>query len=87
MMRRDQKKEVEIRRENLVVTKTKLIVVTEGGIMIEEAEIVTGTMIKNVVGIMTALRLMILEVTVGHVQGHIPGIMIVTGNFIIFKKI
>ncbi|GLT95557.1 hypothetical protein SLE2022_132330 [Rubroshorea leprosula] len=37
MMRGDQKKEVEIMRENPVVTK--------GGIMIERAEIVTGTMI------------------------------------------
>ncbi|GKV02459.1 hypothetical protein SLEP1_g14894 [Rubroshorea leprosula] len=70
-------------RENPVMTKTKLIVVTEGGIMIEGAEIVTGTMIENVVGIMSALGLMILEVTTGHVQGlrNVPGIMVVTGTF------
>ncbi|GLT30363.1 hypothetical protein SLA2020_051670 [Shorea laevis] len=52
----------------------------EGGIMIEGAEIVTGTMIENMVGIMIALGLMILEVPTGHVQGlrNVPGIMIVT---------
>ncbi|GKV27743.1 hypothetical protein SLEP1_g36878 [Rubroshorea leprosula] len=67
-------------RENPVMTTTKLIVVTEGGIMIEGAEIVTGTMIENMVGIMSALRLMLLEVKTGHVQGlrNVPGIMIIT---------
>ncbi|GKV44476.1 hypothetical protein SLEP1_g51659 [Rubroshorea leprosula] len=81
----DQKKEVEIRRENPVVTKTKLIVVTEGGIMIKGTETVTGTMIENVVRIMSALRLMILDVATGHIQGlrSIPGIMIVTETLMV----
>ncbi|GKV47774.1 hypothetical protein SLEP1_g54639 [Rubroshorea leprosula] len=69
----NQKKEAEIMRENQVGTKTKGIPMTEGGIMIVEAEIVTG--IKSTLG------LMILEVATGHVQGlgNAPGITIATG--------
>ncbi|GKV27876.1 hypothetical protein SLEP1_g36996 [Rubroshorea leprosula] len=53
----------------------------EGGIMIVEAEIVTGIVIKIMIGIMSTLGLMILKVATGHVQGlgNAPGIMITTG--------
>ncbi|GKV44797.1 hypothetical protein SLEP1_g51951 [Rubroshorea leprosula] len=62
-------------RENQVGTEI------EGGIMIIGVEIMTGIVIKNVIGIMTALRLMILEVAIGHILGlgNAPRIMIATG--------
>ncbi|GKV44801.1 hypothetical protein SLEP1_g51953 [Rubroshorea leprosula] len=69
-------------RENQVGTETKGIAVTEGGIMIIGAEIVRGIVIEVVLGIKSALGLMILEVTTGHIQGlgSAPGIMIATGT-------
>ncbi|GKV25951.1 hypothetical protein SLEP1_g35324 [Rubroshorea leprosula] len=81
MMTGDRKKEAEIMRENQVRTETKGIAMTEGGIMIVGAEIMTGMVIEIVIGIMSALRLMILEVATGHVQGlgNAPRIMIATG--------
>ncbi|GKV44798.1 hypothetical protein SLEP1_g51951 [Rubroshorea leprosula] len=68
-------------RENQVGTEI------EGGIMIIGVEIMTGIVIKNVIGIMTALRLMILEVAIGHILGlgNAPRIMIATG--ILFNNI
>ncbi|GKV47757.1 hypothetical protein SLEP1_g54624 [Rubroshorea leprosula] len=81
MMTRDRKKEAEIMRENQVGTETEGMVVTEAAIMIVGAEIVTGIVIEIVIRIMSALELMILEVTAGHVQGlgNTLGIMIATG--------
>ncbi|GKV47937.1 hypothetical protein SLEP1_g54788 [Rubroshorea leprosula] len=81
MMTRDRKKEAEIKRENQVGTETEEIAVTEAAIMIVGAEIVTGIVIEIVIRIMSALELMILEVTTGHVQGlgNTLGIMIATG--------
>ncbi|GLT39473.1 hypothetical protein SLA2020_136610 [Shorea laevis] len=68
-------------RENQVGTETKGIAMTEGGIMIVGAEIVTGIAIEIVIEILSALELMILEVATGHIQGlgNAPGIMITTG--------
>ncbi|GKV25958.1 hypothetical protein SLEP1_g35331 [Rubroshorea leprosula] len=81
MMTGDRKKEAEIMRENQVGTETKGIAMTEGGIVIVGAEIVTGIAIKIVIEIMSALGLIILEVVTGHIQGlgNVPGIMIATG--------
>ncbi|GKV27870.1 hypothetical protein SLEP1_g36990 [Rubroshorea leprosula] len=78
----NRKKEAEIMRENQVGTETEEIAVTEAGIMIVGAEIVTGIVIEIVIRIMSALELMILEVTTGHVQGlgNTLGIMIATGT-------
>ncbi|GKV25976.1 hypothetical protein SLEP1_g35346 [Rubroshorea leprosula] len=69
-------------RENQVGTETEGIAVTKGGIMIIGAEIVRGIVIEVVLGIMSAFRLMILEVTTSHIQGlgNAPGIMIATGT-------
>ncbi|GKV47781.1 hypothetical protein SLEP1_g54645 [Rubroshorea leprosula] len=69
-------------RENQVGTETEGLAMTEGGIMIVGAEIVTGIVIKIVIGITSALGLMILEVATGHVQGlgNAPGIMIAIGT-------
>ncbi|GKV50051.1 hypothetical protein SLEP1_g56766 [Rubroshorea leprosula] len=68
-------------RVNQVGTKIKGIAVTEGGIMIIGAEIMIGVVIEIVIRIMSALKLMILEVATGHVQGlgKAPRIMITTG--------
>ncbi|GKV46115.1 hypothetical protein SLEP1_g53123 [Rubroshorea leprosula] len=81
MMTGDRKKEAEIMRENQVGTKTEGMVVTEGGIMIVGAEIVIGIVIEIVIGSMSALGLMILQVTTGPIQGlgNALGIMIATG--------
>ncbi|GKV49702.1 hypothetical protein SLEP1_g56437 [Rubroshorea leprosula] len=81
MMTGDRKKGAEIMRENQVGIEAEGIAMTKGGIMIVGAEIVTGIVIKIVIGIMSALGLMILEVAIGHVQGlgNAPGIMIATG--------
>ncbi|GKV47946.1 hypothetical protein SLEP1_g54797 [Rubroshorea leprosula] len=78
MMTGDRKKEVKIMRENQVRTKTKGIAVTKGGIMIVGAEIMTGIVIEIMIGIMSTLGLMILEVATGHIQGreNALGIMI-----------
>ncbi|GKV44823.1 hypothetical protein SLEP1_g51971 [Rubroshorea leprosula] len=68
-------------RENQVGTETDRIAVTEGVIMIVGAEIMTGIVIEIVIGIMSTLGLMILEVATGHAQGlgNALGIMIATG--------
>ncbi|GLT52104.1 hypothetical protein SLA2020_254650 [Shorea laevis] len=70
-----------IMRENQVGTEIEGIAMTEEGIMIVGAEIVTDIVIKNMIGIMNALGLMILEVAIGYAQslGNAPGIMIATG--------